>query len=89
MFEDPLVYFRKGEGKKCLLGQGTLKKKYALDQRQRMLCGRANVLELVLEFYKDDCRNKPQPTVKKFFESDPNKWTFDYKPESLMRAESS
>ena len=54
-----------------------------------MWTGKRPVLELVLEFYKDDCRNKPQPTVKKFFESDPNKWTFDYKPESLMRAESS
>ena len=39
--------------------QGTLNKTYALDQH----IGRTDVLE----FYKDDCRNKPQPTVKKFF----------------------
>ena len=40
----------------------------------------------MLEFYKDDCRNKPQPTVKKFFKDNFNNWTFDYKPEGLMRA---
>lgn len=61
-----------------MFNQGTLKKTYALDQH----VGRANVLE----FYKDGCRNKPQPTVKKFFDSSPNSWTFDYKAEGLMRA---
>ena len=76
-FEDILVYFRTGEGKH-MMDIGTLKKSYALDQH----IGRTNVLE----FYKDDCRNKAQPTIKKFFEDHPNNWTFDYKPESLMRA---
>ena len=76
-FEDLLVYFRTGEGQN-MFDQGTLKKTYGLDQH----VGRANVLE----FYKDDCRNKPQPTVKKFFKDNPNNWTFDYKPEGLMRA---
>ena len=76
-FEDMLVYFRTGEGK-CMFDQGTLKKNYALDQH----IGRGNVYE----YYKDDCRSKSQPTVKKFFEKDPKKWTFDYKPEALMRA---
>ena len=76
-FEDLIVYFRTGEGQN-MFDQGTLKKTYGLDQH----VGRANVLE----FYKDDCRNKPQPTVKKFFKDNLNKWTFDYKPEGLMRA---
>ena len=76
-FEDILVYFRTGEGK-AMFDEGMLKKRYALDPHT----GRTNVLE----FYKDDCRSKAQQTVKKFFENDPNKWTFDYKPEALMRA---
>lgn len=76
-FEDILVYFRTGEGKQ-MFELGTLKKTYALDQH----VGRTNVLE----FYKDDCRNKPQPTVKKFFKEHPNNSTFDYKPEALMRS---
>ena len=76
-FEDIIVYFRTGEGR-IMFDQGTLKKRYGLDQH----VGRANVLE----FYKDDCRHKPQPTVKKFFKDNVNNWTFDYKPEGLMRA---
>lgn len=76
-FEDILVYFRTGEGKD-MMNNGTLKKGYAHDQH----VGRTNVLE----FYKDDCRNKPQPTIQKFFKTYTNKWTFDYKPENLMRA---
>ena len=71
------VFYRTGEGKE-MVNQGTLKKFYALDQH----IGRTNVLK----YYKDDCRSKPQPTVKKFFEDNPNNWTFDYKPEALMRA---
>jgi tRNA1(Val) A37 N6-methylase TrmN6 len=76
-FEDLLVYYRTGEGKQ-MFDQGTLHKGYALDHH----VGRANVLE----FYKDDCRNKTQPTVKNFFQSNSDNWTFDYKPEGLMRA---
>lgn len=76
-FEDILVYFRTGDGKH-MMDMGTLKKGYALDQH----IGRTNVLE----FYKDDCRNKTQPTIKKFFQNHLNNWTFDYKPEGLMRA---
>lgn len=76
-FEDITVYFRTGEGKE-MCNQGTLKKAYALDHH----IGRTNVQE----YYKDDCRNKPQPTVKEFFKDNPSYSTFDYKPEALMRA---
>lgn len=76
-FEFLSVFYRTGEGKE-MVNQGTLKKLYALDQH----IGRTNVLK----YYKDDCRSKSQPTVKNFFEDNPNSWTFDYKPEALMRA---
>ena len=76
-FEDIIVYFRTGEGKD-MYNQGTLKKTYALDQH----IGRTNVLE----YYKDECRSKPQSTVKKFFNDNPGCFIFDYKPEPLMRA---
>ena len=76
-FEDVLVYYRTGEGQ-CMMLEGTMKKTYALDQH----VGQTNVLE----FYKDDCRSKPQETIKNFFKTNQNNWTFDYKPESLIRA---
>ena len=57
---------------------GPMKKNYAFDDH----VGRANVLK----YYNDECRNKPQPTVKKFFNDSPRCHTFDFKPEPLLRA---
>jgi site-specific DNA-methyltransferase (adenine-specific) len=76
-FEDIVVYFRTGEGKH-MFDEGTLRPSYAFDAH----VGRSNVLE----FYKDDCRSKPQPTVQAFFGIRPSNSTFDYKPEQLLRA---
>lgn len=75
-FEFLSVFFRTGEGK-GMISNGTLNKLY-FDPH----VGRSNILK----YYKDDCRNKPQPTVQKFFKDMPNNWTFDYKPEALLRA---
>ena len=54
--ENIMVYFRTGEHKDMMKEGGPMKKTYAMDHH----IGRTNVLE----YYKDDCRNKPQPTVK-------------------------
>lgn len=62
--------------------EGTLSASYAFDQH----IGRTNVLE----FYKDDCHSKPYAAIKDYFAAKKatgsNLSTFDYKPESLMRA---
>ena len=44
--------------------------------------GRSNVLE----FYKDDDRAKPWKAVQDFFKKHKDNYTFDFKPEGLMRA---
>jgi site-specific DNA-methyltransferase (adenine-specific) len=80
-FEDILVFYRTGDGK-IMASNGLLGDSYAFDQH----VGRSNVLE----FYKDDCRSKPFPTIQKYFKAEAAKGkhlsTFDYKPEALMRA---
>lgn len=48
------MYYRTGEGK-IMASNGLLCDSYAFDQH----VGRTNVLE----FYKDDCRGKPYPTL--------------------------
>ena len=78
-FEDVLVYFHTGQNMKHMLSQGTLNgDDYALNKH----VGRTNVLE----FYKDNCKRKPQKTVQDFFKVNSRYSTFDYKPEGLMRA---
>ena len=80
-FESMHVYYREGEGK-LMKKAGTFAKSYAFDQH----VARHNVFH----FDKDDCHKKPFRTVQDFFKRNKakskNLSTFDYKPESLMRA---
>ena len=80
-FESMHVYYREGEGK-LMEKVGTFAKSYAFDEH----VGRHNVFHID----KDDCHKKPYPTVQRYFADKRSEGkccsTFDYKPETLMRA---
>ena len=80
-FESMHVYYREGEGK-LMEKAGTFTKSYAFDEH----VGRHNVFHID----KDDCHKKPYPTVQRYFADKRSEGkccsTFDYKPETLMRA---
>ena len=80
-FESMHVYYREGEGK-LMKEAGTFAKSYAFDEH----VGRHNVFHID----KDDCHKKPYPTVQRYFADKRSEGkccsTFDYKPETLMRA---
>ena len=81
-FESMHVYYREGEGK-LMEKAGTFTKSYAFDEH----VGRHNVFHID----KDDCHKKPYPTVQRYFADKRSEGkccsTFDYKPETLMRAQ--